>query len=111
MTIIVGMDRNTGQPLAGLAHLSQSIRDILTTRRGTRRMRPEYGSNLPNLVDAPVNPGWKSALQAEIAAALNRWEPRLRLDRVEVLAVVGGEIRMRLAGEYQGDDVVLEVAA
>lgn len=111
MTIIVGMNRDSGAPLAGLAHLSQSIRDILTTRRGARRMRPEYGSNLPALVDAPVNAGWKSAVQAEIATALNRWEPRLRLDRVEVLAVTGGEIRMRLAGEYLGDDVVLEVSA
>ncbi|ASC88752.1 GPW/gp25 family protein, partial [Pseudomonas fragi] len=38
---------------------------------------PEYGSTLRRFVDLPVNEGWKSAVQAEVARALGRWEPRL----------------------------------
>ncbi|HCF6085938.1 TPA: phage baseplate protein, partial [Pseudomonas aeruginosa] len=38
---MIGLDRRTGQPLSGVAHLKQSIEDILTTPLGTRRMRPE----------------------------------------------------------------------
>ncbi len=87
---MIGLDRRTGQPLSGVAHLKQSIEDILTTPLGTRRMRPEYGSKLRRLVDLPVNDGWKSAVQAEVARALGRWEPRLRLERVRVVAVMGG---------------------
>ncbi|MEG6637310.1 GPW/gp25 family protein, partial [Pseudomonas aeruginosa] len=86
---MIGLDRRTGQPLSGVAHLKQSIEDILTTPLGTRRMRPEYGSKLRRLVDLPVNDGWKSAVQAEVARALGRWEPRLRLERVRVVAVMG----------------------
>lgn len=108
---MIGLDRRTGQPLSGVAHLKQSIEDILTTLLGTRRMRPEYGSKLRRLVDLPVNDGWKSAVQAEVARALGRWEPRLRLERVRVVAVMGGRIDLELAGVYLGDSVMLEVSA
>ncbi|ERV76686.1 bacteriophage protein [Pseudomonas aeruginosa BL04] len=108
---MIGLDRRTGQPLSGVAHLKQSIEDILTTPLGTRRMRPEYGSKLRRLVDLPVNDGWKSAVQAEVARALGRWEPRLRLERVRVVAVMGGRINLELAGVYLGDSVMLEVSA
>lgn len=108
---MIGLDRRTGQPLSGVAHLKQSIEDILTTPVGSRRMRPEYGSNLRRYVDLPVNEGWKSAVQAEVARALGRWEPRLKLERVRVVAVVGGQITLSLSGVYLGDGVVMEVSA
>ncbi|HCR1337629.1 GPW/gp25 family protein [Pseudomonas juntendi] len=108
---MIGMDRRTGQPLSGLDHLRQSIEDILTTPVGSRRMRPEYGSQLRRYVDLPVNEGWKSAVQAEVARALGRWEPRLQLERVRVIAVLDGQITMALVGTYLGEGVVLEVSA
>ncbi|MBV4501235.1 GPW/gp25 family protein [Pseudomonas shirazensis] len=106
---MIGMDRRTGQPLAGIAHLRQSIEDILSTPLGSRRMRPEYGSQLRRYVDLPVNEGWKSAVQAEVARALGRWEPRLQLERVKVIAVIGGQVSMSLRGRYLGADATLEV--
>lgn len=108
---MLGMDRSTGQPLSGVAHLRQSIADILSTPIGSRRMRPDYGSKLRRFVDLPVNEGWKSAVQAEVARALGRWEPRLKLERVRVLSVVGGEITLQLTGQYLGDSQILEVSA
>lgn len=108
---MIGLDRRTGQPLSGTAHLKQSIEDILTTPVGSRRMRPEYGSSLRRYVDLPVSEGWKSAVQAEVARALGRWEPRLKLERVRVTAVLNGQITLSLSGAYLGDDVVLEVSA
>lgn len=108
---MIGMDRRTGQPVAGMGHLRQSIEDILTTTVGSRRMRPEYGCQLRRYVDLPVNEGWKSAVQAEVARALGRWEPRLQLERVRVLAVIDGKIDLQLTGTYLGDSAVLEVSA
>lgn len=108
---MIGMDRRTGKPLSGLAHLRQSIEDILTTPLGSRRMRPDYGSTIRRYVDLPVNEGWKSAVQAEVARALGRWEPRLQLERVKVVSVVGGQITLLLTGKYLGDDTVLEISA
>ncbi|AXA25907.1 GPW/gp25 family protein [Pseudomonas putida] len=108
---MIGVDRRSGQPLSGVAHLRQSIEDILTTPIGSRRMRPEYGSELRRYVDLPVNDGWKSAVQAEVARSLGRWEPRLQLDRVRVVAVVGGQITLELSGMYLGDSMIVEVSA
>lgn len=108
---MIGMDRETGAPLSGTAHLQQSVGDILTTPLGSRRMRPEYGSKLRRMVDLPVNEGWKSAVQAEVARALGRWEPRLKLQTVRVVSVLNGRITLRLQGIYLGDSVTLEVAA
>ncbi|AUY33540.1 phage baseplate protein [Pseudomonas soli] len=106
---MIGMDRRTGLPLSGVAHLRQSIEDILTTPLGSRRMRPEYGSQLRRYVDLPVNEGWKSAVQAEVARALGRWEPRLKLERVKVVAVLDGQVSLALSGRYLGDDALVEV--
>ncbi|WP_289141156.1 GPW/gp25 family protein [uncultured Pseudomonas sp.] len=108
---MIGMDRRTGKSLSGLDHLRQSIEDILATPLGSRRMRPEYGSRLRRFVDMPVNEGWKSAVQAEVARSLQRWEPRMKLERVQVVAVVGGRIDFKLTGEYLGERQLLEVSA
>ena len=108
---MIGLDRRTGESISGLDHLRQSIEDILTTPLGSRRMRPEYGSKLRRYVDMPVNDGWKSAVQAEVARALGRWEPRLRLERVVVISVLDGQIGMKLTGEYLGSTAVMEVTA
>jgi len=107
---MIGMDRHTGQPLAGTAHLRQSIEDILSTPLGSRRMRPEYGSQLRRYVDLPVNEGWKSAVQAEVARALGRWEPRLKLERVKVVSVLAGQVNLSLSGRYLGDEALVEVS-
>ncbi len=107
---MIGMDRRTGQLVTGLSHLRQSVEDILGTPVGSRRMRPEYGSHLRRYVDLPVNEGWKSAVQAEVARALGRWEPRLKLERVRVLAVINGQVTLQLSGQYLGDSALVEVS-
>ncbi|WP_448646016.1 GPW/gp25 family protein [Pseudomonas mohnii] len=107
---MIGMDRHTGQPISGIAHLRQCIGDILATPLGSRRHRPDYGSKLRSYVDLPVNAGWKSSVQAEAARALMAWEPRLKLESVRVLAVLGGKIDMSLAGDYLGNRFLVEVS-
>ena len=79
------MTRETGGVLGDVAHISQSIADILTTRLGTRVMRREYGSLLPELVDQPFNDTTRIRVYAATAMALMSWEPRIRLSRVQFL--------------------------
>ncbi|QJP96562.1 GPW/gp25 family protein [Pseudomonas fluorescens] len=106
---MIGMDRHTGQPISGIEHLRQSVADILGTPLLSRRERPEYGSKLRRMVDLPINEGWKSAAQAEAVRALNQWEPRLKLERVVVVSVLGGKINFKISGEYLGERGTLEV--
>lgn len=108
---MIGMDRRTGQPMAGIEHLRQSIGDILSTPLGARRMRPDYGSALRRYVDLPVTEGWKGAVQAEAARALGRYEPRVDLASIRAVAVLGGKITFQLTVDYEGDRRILEVSA
>ncbi|CRL47762.1 GPW/gp25 family protein [Pseudomonas sp. URMO17WK12:I11] len=107
---MIGMDRHTGQPISGIEHLRQSLADILGTRLGSRRHRPDYGSKIPLYVDMPVNEGWKSSVQAEAIRAIGRWEPRVKLERIRIVSVLGGRINLSLAGEYLGDRFLHEVS-
>lgn len=105
------MSADTGKTLDGLAHLRQSIRDILTTRIGTRVMRRDYGSRLPELIDNPMNELTKLELFAETAQALAKWEPRLRLDRVYIESISpSGSIVLGLEGTslLDGQPITLE---
>jgi len=77
-----GMHATTGKPLSGTAHLVQSVADILTTPIGTRIMRRDYGSRLPELIDQPWNGANLVRMYGAIATALHRWEPRLNLTRL-----------------------------
>jgi len=81
---MTGMSRTTGRALDDLAHLSQSIADILTTPIGSRVMRRDYGSQLPELIDQPFNEVTKLRAYAATAIALMCWEPRIRLSRVQI---------------------------
>lgn len=96
-----GMDRRTGKVLTGWPHVVQSIEDILTTRVMTRIMRRDYGSNVPKLVDAPMNQGSLLRLYVAIADALEQWEPRFRLTHISFTATgADGVAEITLAGVY-----------
>ncbi|SNR22863.1 phage baseplate protein [Paracoccus sediminis] len=99
---MIGMSRHTGRMLDGDAHLAQSIADILTTPLGTRVMRRDYGSNLPDLLDAPMNGETVIDVFAESADAIDRWEPRFRLTRVQLIAAEVGAFEILLDGEQDG---------
>ena len=81
---MTGMSRVTGSSLEERAHISQSIADILTTPLGSRVMRREYGSLLPDLIDQPTNSGLVVRLYAAVIAALMRWEPRINITRMQL---------------------------
>lgn len=98
---MIGMHRTTGQAVDGLDHLSQSIVDILTTPIGSRVMRRDYGSLLPELIDQPDNGPTRLRVYAATATALMRWEPRLRLLHVALqTGVRPGQVVLDIEGFY-----------
>lgn len=93
-----GMNAETGRPLSGDAHLNQSIVNLLTTPIGTRVLRRDYGSGLFDLVDSPLDGILVANIRKETAIAINRWEPRLKIERVYVLAAGNGYIEVGIEG-------------
>ena len=94
------MDSSTGKGLAGLDHLRQSVRDILTTPIGSRVMRRDYGSGLHALVDAPMNRATIVEIMAATATALRKWEPRIKVETVRVDKVEEGKLEVSLTARY-----------
>jgi len=111
MDTITGIDAHLGVILTSIDHLKQSIRDILTTPIGTRIMRRDYGSRLFELIDRPYDNNLKIELYAATAEALDRWEPRFKLEKVEAHQLEPGHIELQLTGLYrpQGKTTVVTI--
>jgi len=105
-----GMDRQTGKSLAGADHLKQSIADILGTPLGTRIGLREYGSELPELMDQPMNELGRIRVFAATALAIMRQEKRARISRIAFAAgATPGAFVIRIVGRRV--DVTASVAA
>lgn len=104
---MIGIDATTGKSLGGIDHLRQSVRDILTTPIGTRTMRREYGSDLFKLVDAPMNGSTLLAIYGATIAALDRWEPRLKVTSVKASEAAPGRVVLDVTGEYLPDGKIV----
>lgn len=96
------MNRITGKTMSDTDNLVQSIADILTTRLGTRVERRDYGSNIFDLIDAPITPALMVQMMAAVATPLKKWEPRLILTNTQVNLVDwnNGVLSITLTGYY-----------
>ncbi|UNE54399.1 GPW/gp25 family protein [Bartonella machadoae] len=105
-----GMDRSTGKPLTGIEHLRQSILDILSTRIGTRVMRRDYGSHVADIIDVPVNDAFAVRIYAAIAEALDKWEPRFKLNKIDCKWNENGQVSLSFEGLYlpSGKPITME---
>jgi len=94
----IGLSRTSGRGIAAnsLEHLRQSIAHILTTPIGSRVMRRDYGSELPRLIDQPLNGSLPLRIYAATAIALQRWESRVRLRRIQLTASEDGRAVLQL---------------
>lgn len=68
----------------GSHKIEQAMRLILATYPGERPMRPEFGSRLRDFVFQPVTVDNATDISREVARALERWEPRATVQRVDV---------------------------
>lgn len=64
----------------------QSIEIILSTARGERVMRPDFGCNLNRLLFAPNNGTTRALAAFEVKEALRTWESRIDVLDVAVRA-------------------------
>ena len=108
-----GLSAPAGTRIAGWDHLRQSILDILSTYPGERIMRPEYGSRIRDLIDRPVNAQWLADLYFEVAYAIARWEPRVKVQRVAATMDTPGhvtlDLTLRLGAQDQPQTLRVEV--
>lgn len=73
-------------------------------------MRRDYGSRLFELIDAPINRATILEIYAATAEALEKWEPRLQLQSVQVVNAAPGQIELDMTALYlpEGKAITLE---
>ena len=69
---------------SGPEKVRQSIRLILSTRRGERLMRPDFGAGLEDFLFEPLSTTTAALIRHRVETALVLWEPRIDLTEVLV---------------------------
>src|SRR5712691_7039252 len=95
--------------------IRQSLLLLISTRPGERVMRPEYGCDLPRLVFSPNDDTTAGLAIHFVRQAVERWEPRVEVLRVDAnrdpeeatrLAIV---LDYRVRATLRGDRLVVGV--
>ena len=104
------MNVNTGKTISEIAHIKQSIANILSTPIGSRVMRRDYGSRLFERIDQPINGELIAEIYSDIVEAISTWEPRFEVEQVTLQSTDKGKIVIDLEGSFvkDGQKIVLE---
>lgn len=79
------VDRTGGIALVShVREIEESIQLILATTPGERPMRPDFGCAVHDYVFAPADAATAGDIAYAVRIALDRWEPRIDLDGVDV---------------------------
>ena len=62
----------------------QQLQVILSTRPGEQLMRPDFGAGLTDFLGEPDTVATRGRVYDRVIESINRWEPRVDVDRVEV---------------------------
>jgi phage baseplate assembly protein W len=78
----VGLSGGKVGMVADEASVEQSVRIILDTALGERVMEPDFGCRIQELVFAPLSATTYHLVAHQVKKALERWEPRIRVEDV-----------------------------
>ncbi|EAT7028930.1 baseplate assembly protein [Salmonella enterica] len=93
-----GMNPDNTGTLNDADQLWNSVNDILLTPLASRIMRRDYGSLIPDLIDAPENPTTRLQCMSAAVIALTRWEPRIALNSIDIRWLKNGRAEAELSG-------------
>jgi phage baseplate assembly protein W len=96
------IDRQTGafMSASGEEKIRAAVLTILSTTLGERVMRPDFGSELHNQVFASLNAATLGALAFSVRKALIAWEPRIKVQDVQVSDVQAAEGVVSISIDY-----------
>jgi len=88
-----------------LSEYEQDIKEalwiILSTAKGERVMRPDFGCGIHDFVFASINTSTLALIESSVREALTLWEPRIELIKVEVSTERIDEGKLFITIEYR----------
>jgi phage baseplate assembly protein W len=86
---------------SGEENIRESMWLILSTARGERMMRPEFGCGIHDLVFAPINAGTLGLIEANVQEALTFFEPRIDVINVNVSDKEAAQGKLLISIDYR----------
>ena len=87
--LAIGMARNANTKDVAVVKndnaIKQAVRNLILTTPGEKPFQPLVGSNISQLLFEPLDDFTEDAIRQEIINTINRFEPRVRLETVEVI--------------------------
>ncbi|MBF6812000.1 GPW/gp25 family protein [Acinetobacter baumannii] len=90
------ISRQTGVTISEIESIEQSIEDIVTTPLGSRVMRGDYGSIVPDLIDQPMNDVLVLKIYSAIYTPVTRWEKRISIENINISKIASGLMQLDL---------------
>lgn len=75
-------------------NIQESISVILGTRPGERQMLPEFGCRIHELMFSPNTHATATLVSHHVMDALERWEPRIEVTKVDAFPDGAGQVRL-----------------
>jgi phage baseplate assembly protein W len=86
--------------VTGADDIAASIRLILQTAPGERVMRPDFGCSMWDRLFEGTDPNTLGLIAQAVREALGRWEPRIDVERVDVVTGPGDTGRVDIELSY-----------
>jgi phage baseplate assembly protein W len=80
--------------------IQESMHLILGTAFGERPMRPEFGCGIHNYIFAGTDPATLGMIEHEVRLSLERWEPRIEVDGVDISWDAADRSTLYIAVDY-----------
>jgi len=81
--------------------INEAIRIVLSTAKGERRMRPNFGCDIHDLMFAPNNARTWGLASYYVKEALGWWEPRIDVTKIEPKPDPEDQSRLLINIEYR----------
>ena len=81
--------------------IKEAIWVILSTSKGERVMRPDFGCGIYEFVFAVINTATMGLIEASVREALTLWEPRIELVNVNVSVGKAEEGKLLISIDYR----------
>jgi uncharacterized protein len=97
----VGIERGRIAMARRERDIEEAMQIILLTPKGQRPMRPEFGCKVHDLLFAPNDATTAGLAAYYVEDALNMWEPRIRLLRVQAAPDTDNDGRLLITVYYE----------
>src|SRR3954454_11072370 len=86
---------------SGAEDIDRSIVMVLSTAKGERLMRPQFGCAIWDQLFEPINPNTLGLMAQAVRDAIGQWEPRVDLESVTTTSDESGNGRVTIDITYR----------